>query len=147
MKPSAGGPLDLRLQHLARRRLRRASRRATATSQSTSAVASSHGIRRSVARSGREREVAVALLPARDLVAGDRVHLHVEREQVVAALDGVLGLDLLDEELAVEPLSHEPALHVGERDDDRVDRAVLDLGLQLVEAQHAGAILFRALHG
>ena len=38
---------------------------------------------------------------------------------------------------AVEPLSHEPALHVGERDDDRVDRARLDLRLQLVEAQHA----------
>ena len=79
-------------------------------------------MRRSVARSGREREVAVALLPARDLVARDRLHLHVEREQVVAALDRVLGLDLLDEELAVEPLSEQPALHVGEGDDDRVDR-------------------------
>ena len=83
------------------------------------------------------REVAVAALPARDLVARDRVHLHVEREQVVAAFDRVLVRHLLAEELRVEALSHEPALHVGERDDDRVDRAGLDLGLQLVERQHA----------
>ncbi len=48
---------------------------------------------------------------------------------------------LVAEELRVEPLSHEPALHVGERDDDGVDRARLDLGLQLLEREH-GAILF-----
>ena len=83
------------------------------------------------------REVAVATLPARDLVARDRVHLHVEREQVVAALDRMLVRHLVAEELRVKALSHEPALHVGERDDDRVDRAGLDLGLQLVERQHA----------
>ncbi len=84
----------------------------------------------------REREVAVPLLPAGDLVARNRIHLHVQREQVVAALDRMLGLDLLDEELAVEPLSEQPALHVGEGDDDRVDLAARDLGLQLVEVQH-----------
>ena len=54
----------------------------------------------------------------------------------------VLGADLLDEELAVEPLPHETALHVGEGDDHGVDRAALDLGLELVEGQH-GAILVR----
>ena len=86
------------------------------------------------------REVPVAALPARDLVAGNRVHLHVEREQVVAALDRVLVRHLLAEELRVEALSHEPALHVGERDDDRVDRARLDLGSQLVERQHAAIL-------
>ena len=48
------------------------------------------------------------------------------------------GADLLDEELAVEPLAHQPALHVGEGDDDRVDRARLHVGLQLVEAKHGG---------
>ena len=75
------------------------------------------------------REVAVAALPARDLVARDRVHLHVEREEVVAALDLVLRPPISSQKnSAVEPLSHEPALHVGERDDDRVDRARLDLG-------------------
>ena len=72
---------------------------------------------------GPQHEVAVAVLPARDRVAGDRIHLHVEREQVVAALDPVLG-DVLEEELAVHALAHQPALHVGERDDDGVDRLV-----------------------
>ena len=85
-----------------------------------------------------ELEIAVALLPARDLVARDRLHLHVEREQVVAALDLVPGADLLDEVLAVEPFSHQATLHVGEGDDDRVDRPRLDLSRQLVQAQHGG---------
>jgi hypothetical protein len=39
----------------------------------------------------RDPEVAVALLPVRHLVPGNRLHLHVEREQVVAALDAVVG--------------------------------------------------------
>ena len=46
------------------------------------------------------------------------------------------GVGLLDEELAVEALAHEAALHVGERDDDRVDRAPPHLDPQLLEAQH-----------
>ena len=41
---------------------------------------------------------------------------------------------LLAEELGVEPFSHQAALHVRERDDDRVDRARLDLAPELVEA-------------
>jgi hypothetical protein len=87
---------------------------------------------------GPELEIAVPLLPARDLVARDGLHLHVEREQVVAALDLVPGADLLDEVLAVEPFSHQATLHVGEGDDDRVDRARLDLTCQVVHAQHGG---------
>ena len=90
-------------------------------------------MRRSVREIRFHREVPVSPLPARDLVARDRIHLHVEREQVVAALDRVLVRHLLAEELRVEPFSHEPALHVGERDDDRVDRTRLDLGLQLLQ--------------
>ena len=85
-----------------------------------------------------EREVAVAALPARERVAGHGIHLHLEREQVVAALDRVARADLLDEELAVQPLAQQPALHVGEGDDDRVDRARLHVGPQLVEAKHEG---------
>ena len=115
---------------------RPASRRATATSQSTSAVASSHGIRRSVARSGCELEVAVAALPARHRVAGHRVHLHVEREQVVAALDPVAGVDSSRKNSASSALAHQAALHVGEGADDGVDRAGLDVGPQLVQRQH-----------
>ena len=37
----------------------------------------------------------------------------------------------------MDALAHEAALHVGERDDDRVDRAALDLGRQLLQ-RHAG---------
>ena len=48
---------------------------------------------------------------------------------------------LLDEELRVEPLAHEAALHVGERDDHGVDLARRDELPQLLPAQH-GAILF-----
>ncbi len=48
---------------------------------------------------GPDDEVAVAELPVRDLVAGHRIHVHVEREQVVARLDPVLGDALLDEVL------------------------------------------------
>ena len=47
------------------------------------------------------------------------------------------GVHLLDEELGVQALAHQPPLHVGEGDDDGVDRAALDLGAQLLEGQHA----------
>ena len=87
-------------------------------------------------------EVAVALLPARERIARHRVHLHLEREQVVAALHPVPRVHLLEEELGVKALAHQPALHVGEGDDDGVDRAGLDLCAQLLETQHR-AILFR----
>ena len=43
---------------------------------------------------------------------------------------------LLEKELAVQALAEQPALHVREGDDDGVDRARLDVGSQLVEAQH-----------
>ena len=103
------------------------------TSQRTSAVASSHGIRRSVDKVRREIEVAVPALPRGDLVARHRVHLHVEREQVVAALGAVPVLDLLEEEVPVQPLAEQPSLHVGERHDHRVDRLIR---AQLLERQH-----------
>ncbi len=85
-------------------------------------------------------EVAVAALPARHRVAGLGVHLHVEREQVVAALEGP-WLDLLEEEVRLLALAHQPALHVGEGADDRVDRPGLDLFGELVEREHRSAVL------
>ena len=86
---------------------------------------------------GLQEEIAVAALPVGDRIPGDGVHLHVEREQVVAALDAVLRDFALEEELPLDALAHEAALHVGEGDDDRVDRAALDLGSQLLQ-RHAG---------
>ena len=95
---------------------------------------------------GLHRKVPVAALPARDLVPRDRIHLHVEGEQVVAPLHGMLVSHLLTEELRMEAFSHEPALHIGERDDDGVDYPGLDLNPQLVERKHA-AILVRRPRG
>ena len=83
-----------------------------------------------------EAEVAVAALPARERVARNRVHLHLEGEQVVAAFDGRAGVKLLEEELGVEPLPHQPALHVGEGSDHRVDGSRLDLRPQFLDRQH-----------
>ena len=86
---------------------------------------------------GDDREVAVAVLPVGHLVARDRVHLHVEREQVVAALDAVLD-DVVEEVLDLDALAEQPALHVGEGGDDGVDRPVVGLLAQVVERQHPG---------
>ena len=119
------GPRDLRAEHLARRRL-----------DGPAVVphdVAEHERRPLEPRDAPERgevgddvEVAVALLPARDLVAGDGVHLHLEGQEVVAPLDRVPRVHLVDEELRVEPLAHEAALHVGERDDHGVDLARRD---------------------
>ena len=38
----------------------------------------------------------------------------------------------------MQALAHQAPLHVGEGDDDRVDRAALDVGAQLLERQHGG---------
>ena len=45
---------------------------------------------------------------------------------------------LLEEELGVKALAHQPSLHVGEGDNNRVNRAGLDRGPQLFETQHGG---------
>ena len=83
-----------------------------------------------------EPEVAVAAIPARDLVAGNGIHLHLEREQVVAALDPVVGDVSVAEEAALKPLAHQPALHVRERDDDVSIEPSADPLLELLGAQH-----------
>src|SRR5205814_10280154 len=59
----------------------------------------------------------------------------VEREQVVAALDAG-GEHVLKEELCLDALAHQASLHVSESGDDRVDRALLYVLLELVEAEH-----------
>ena len=72
----------------------------------------------------------------------DGVHVHVDREQVVAALGAVLQ-DVVEEVLRIQPLALQPPLHVGERDDDRVDLTPLDLGTQLVETEQGFAVSHR----
>jgi hypothetical protein len=50
----------------------------------------------------------------------------------------MLRLHLLDEELGVQALAEQASLHVGERDDDRVDLPGRHELLQLRERQHGG---------
>ena len=93
------------------------------------------GTRRSVRQVGPDHEVAVALVPGGGLEARDRLHLHVDGEQVVAGVPLVAGG--LEEEAAGDPLADQPALHVGEGGDHRVDLAARDLLLELLEVHHA----------
>ena len=72
-----------------------------------------------------ELHVAVALLPRRDRVAVDGVHVDVDGEQVVAAL-GAVAEHVVDEVARVQALALQPPLHVGERDDHGVDGPVVD---------------------
>ena len=137
-----GRALELRLQHLARRRLHRR--------PVVPLHVAEHERRRLEPRDAAERrqvgpdvEVAVALLPARERVARHRVHLHLEREQVVAPLHPVPRVHLLEEELGVEALPHQPALHVGEGDDDGVDRAGSRPSARSSSKLSIAAILFR----
>ena len=132
VEPERARPLDLRAQHLARRRTHR---RAVvpldvAEDERRRLEPRDPPQRRQIRR---QVEVAVPALPRRELVARHRVHLHVEREQVVAALGAVPVLDLLEEEVSVQALAEQPPLHVGERHDHRVDRLIR---AQLLERQH-----------
>lgn len=79
-------------------------------------------------------EVAVAGLPGGHGVAVDGVHVGVDGEQVVAALGAVVE-DLVEEEAGREPLALEAALHVGEGQDDSVDLAARDEGVQLLDGK------------
>ena len=81
-----------------------------------------------------ELHVAVPALPGGDRVAADGVHVHVDREQVVAALGAVVDDDVR-EVAPVQPLALQPALHVGERDHDGVDVTGVDAPDQVVHAQ------------
>ena len=78
--------------------------------------------------------VAVPGLPARHRVAIDGVHVHVDGQEVVAALSAVRG-NLLDEQPRRDPFAGQPALHVGEGDDDRVDLTGGHQSFQLTRRQ------------
>ena len=65
-------------------------------------------------------EVAVAELPIGEFVAGDGLHLHVDGEQVIAAVGAVPG-GALEEEVGIEALAHEAAVEIGEDHQHGVD--------------------------
>ena len=84
-------------------------------------------------------QVAVAGLPVGVRVPGERLHLHVHGQQVVAAVDHPLAPleHVLHEVPPGEALAHEPALLVGEHHQDGVDIVAADqLGDGLL-VQHA----------
>ena len=85
---------------------------------------------------GGHHHVAVTGLPAGDGVAVDGVHVDVDGQQVVAAFGAVLG-DVVDEQPRRDPLAGEPALHVGEGHDHRVDLARSNQLLEFGLRQHA----------
>ena len=76
------------------------------------AVPSSHGSSRSVAMSGTATMSPYPLVPVGEAVAGERLHVDVDGEEVVARLDAVLE-DVVEEEAARDPLADRPSLHVG----------------------------------
>ena len=80
---------------------------------------------------GLHLEVAVAALPGGHGVARDRVHLDVDRQEVVAALGAVLE-HVVEEKPPGETLPLKAALHVREDEHHGVDRAVIDRLLQLI---------------
>ena len=132
----AGGarPLDLRLQDRARpRRDRLAVGGDDVAEDERGPFEPWRSPQRGQVRNG--HEVAVALVPVGHGVAGPRLVVHVRGEEVGAALEPVLER-VVEEEPRVEALAHQPALHVGERSDDGVDRPALDLLPQLVDGQH-----------
>ncbi len=88
---------------------------------------------------GAQHEVAVAALPGRHRVAVHGVHVGVDGKEVVAALGAVLQ-DLVAEEARGEPLALEPPLHVGEGQDDGVDLAARDEGVQLLGGERGCAV-------
>jgi hypothetical protein len=85
-------------------------------------------------------EVAVAAGPGGHRVALDGVHVDVDRQQVVAALGGVLEDDV-QEVLGVQALALQAALHVGERHQDGVHAAGLDVDAQLLDGEGGAAVL------
>ena len=81
-----------------------------------------------------EVDVAVPAGPVAEAVALDRFHLHVDGEEVVAGVGAAGGV--VEEESGVETLAHQPAVEIGEGDDDGVDRAVGHQRTEIGDAQH-----------
>ncbi len=144
-QPALGEPVHLPLEYLARRGDHR---RAVEPGQVRDHQRRA-GVPGDPAQRGQIRlhdEVAVAARPGRHLVAVDRVHVRVDRQQVVAPL-GVVLHHLGQEELSGQALALEPALHVGEREDHGVDLAGGDELAQLVQGQHPRTSRARVLIG
>jgi hypothetical protein len=85
---------------------------------------------------GLQHEVAVAARPGGGLVAGHRLDLHVDGQQIVAGV-GLLHA-ALQEEMPGVALAHQPPLHVDHADEDGIDLAGFDQAFQRVEVEIGG---------
>ncbi len=65
--------------------------------------------------------VAVAATPVGELEARQRLVVDIHGQQVVAGVQAFV--DVVEEIRTGQPLAHQPALHVHDRDDDGVDLA------------------------
>jgi hypothetical protein len=81
-------------------------------------------------------EIAIAFLPARGGVAGDGFHVDVVGEQIVAAMG--FGHGAFEEELALEALADQPALHVREAAEHGIDGAAGDVGAERIQRVGCG---------
>ena len=81
-------------------------------------------------------EVPVAGLPAGVLVARERLHLHVDRQQVQTGVEPLGAQDLLDEEVREHALAHVAPLEVREHAEDGVDPIVPGQLLELLDGEH-----------
>ena len=82
-------------------------------------------------RVGDHVEVAVAALPAGVGIPLDRIHLHVDGEQIVAGVAAICER-AVQEELGVVPFAHQAPVVIGERQHDGVDPAGLDLDAEFI---------------
>ena len=88
----------------------------------------------------RHHEVAVAALPRGHRVAGDGVHVDVDREQVVAAFRAGAH-DVVEEVAGGKALALQTSLHVGDPDDDRVDLVGGDECREPIDGEAGRALL------
>src|SRR2546425_2549404 len=80
--------------------------------------------------------VAVATLPGRELEARQGLHLHVDGEKVDAGVRALVG-DVVEEVAPDDALAHEAAERVGKDGEDRVDLALPNQLLELLERETA----------
>ena len=83
---------------------------------------------------GTARDVAVSVLPVREVVPQHGGHVDIHREQVIARVDPITE-HVIAEEVTHDPLTDQSALKVRERDDDSVDLLVADHPLQSLEVE------------
>ena len=81
-------------------------------------------------------EIAVPAFPTRHPVAGNRFHVHIDGEQVVAGVRAVFG-GAFQEETRIQTLAELAAVQIGEGQQDRIGLALVDATAEIVECEHS----------